>query len=204
MLPSHVTLLVRLLTRVIPNRIAAQTGKSDHQSGLAACYRLPRLLSCEGFPRKHRRDYLVLLRVGRSFVALKPRTHRVTCVYRPSLILWVGFAIGLRSAGLKFVRWVRCHCVDAHPLSSLVTDRKFTSNYPTPDLCCESGSPTPALHSVLLCPSSGRRLHSRGSLVSITLHILSSTPVSHHSGLLFGIFLSCAYRHTRHRRLGSC
>ena len=54
-------------------------------------------------------------------MALEPRTRRVTCVYRPSLILWVGFAIGLRSAGLKFVRWVRCHCRGCPPsLISLV------------------------------------------------------------------------------------
>ena len=48
-------------------------------------------------------------------MALEPRTHRVTCVCRPSLIPWVGFAIGLRSAGLKFVRWVRCHCRGCPP-----------------------------------------------------------------------------------------
>ena len=121
MLSSHVTLLVCLLTRVVPNRLAAQTGKTDHQSGLAACYWLPRLLSCKGIPRKQGRGYLVLLRVGRRFVALEPCTRRVTCVYRPSLILWVGFPIGLRSAGLKFVRWVGCHCRGCPPsLISLI------------------------------------------------------------------------------------
>ena len=70
MLSSHVTLLTRLLTKVIPNRLAAQTGKRDHRNGPAACYWLPRLLTCKRFLREHERDYLVLLLVGWRFVAL--------------------------------------------------------------------------------------------------------------------------------------
>ena len=210
MLSSHVTFLVRLLTRVIPNRIAALTGKRDHQSGLAACYRLPRLLSCEGFPRKHGRDYLVLLRVGRSFAALEPRTRRVTCVYCPSLILWVGFAIGVRSAGLKFVRWVRCHCRGCP--SSLISPvpgclSLLIENFPqtTPPLTF-AASPDP-----LLPPSdpSSRVLHlvvgyTHESPWSLSRSTFYRRPLFH---ITHGCFLEFPFRvrtDTQYHRLGSC